>query len=538
MALPYSTLPGDIDHLIADDHAIVERQFQHLEAGRGNRGVLVDQIGFELALHAFAEETVLYPLWLELGMEAENEDARQEHQKLKELLVTPDKNEPGEPEFEQALTELIAQTRHHVQDEEQDELPQFREKVGAERMAELGKEFLAAKRKAPTAAHPHAPDGGGKEKLLGALTKPLDQLKAKSSGKKDELATDGSGILDPQAQAIVDAFSSFGPQPLEILTPELARKQPGPDDAVKKVMADLGLKGPEAVGSTEDVTIPDAAGGEMNVRIYKPLDASPGPLPVLLWIHGGGWVLYTIDTYDASCRGLTNKTDCIVVSPEYRRAPEHVFPASHDDVLATYRWIAVNAASFGGDPSRIAIGGESVGGNMAPATTLQLMEAGEQLPVAQVLVYPVTTGEQFGESMEDAADGRPLNRALLSWMAMHAFEGQPDAGKDPRIDLLGLSADSLAGMPPSMVITDERDVLRSQGQEFARHLEAAGVPTTALYYDGVMHEFFGASAVLDKAEDAQLQAAALLRQAFGTASGDPYPPTMAATATDTVPSMS
>jgi acetyl esterase/lipase len=538
MALDYPTLPGDIDHLIADDHAIVERQFQHLEAGRGNRGILVDQIGFELALHAFAEETVLYPLWLELGMEPENKDARQEHQRIKELLVTLDGGDPGEPDFEQAVTELIDLTRHHVQDEECEELPQFREKVGAERMGELGKEFLAAKRKAPTRAHPKAPDAGLAEKVAGALAAPLDKLRDKSSGKKEGLATDASGLLDPQAQAIVDAHSSLGPMPFEILEPATARKQPGPDDAVKQVMADLGLEGPEPVGSVEDVTIPDAAGGEMTVRIYKPLDASPGPLPVLLWIHGGGWVLFTIDTYDASCRGLANKTDCIVVSPEYRRAPESVFPASHDDVLATYRWISVNAASFGGDPSRIAVGGESVGGNMAPATSLALLQAGDELPVAQVMVYPVTTGEQFGESMEDAADGRPLNRALLSWMAMHAFEGQPDAGKDPRIDLLGLSAESLSGMPPSMIVTGERDVLRSQGQEFARHLEEAGVPTTALHYAGVMHEFFGASAVLDKAEDAQLQTAAFLRLAFGTASGlgDPYPSTLAAVATDTVPS--
>ncbi len=131
-----------------------------------------------------------------------------------------------------------------------------------------------------------------------------------------------------------------------------------------------------------------------------------------------------------------NKTGAIVVTPEYRRAPEAVFPASHDDVLAAYRWTVAHAAEFGGDPSRIAIGGESVGGNMSAATVLQLAEAGEQVPVAQVLVYPVTTGEQFGESMHDAADGRPLNRALLSWMAMHAFEGRPDAAKDPHIDLL------------------------------------------------------------------------------------------------------
>ena len=514
MPLSYQTMPGDIDHLIADDHAIVERQFQHLEAGRGDRRVLVDQIGFELALHAFAEETVMYPLWRELGMDDEDEDARDEHGDIKELLVTLDRSDPGEPEFEQALTQLIRVTRHHVDDEEQDELPAFRAKVGAERMTELGKEFLAAKRKAPTAPHPHAPDRGGVEKVIGALAKPVDQAKAAATGKKKRLATDGSGLLDPQAQAIVDAYSSFGPLPFEILEPDQARKQPGPDDAVKKVMADRGLEGPEPVGSVEDVKIPDAAGGEQTLRIYTPAGGGGAPRPVIMWIHGGGWVLFDIDTYDASCRGLTNKTGAIVVSPDYRRAPEAVFPASHDDVLAAYRWTVTNAASFGGDPTRIGIGGESVGGNMAPATCLQLSQAGEQLPLAQVCVYPLTTGEQFGESMADAADGRPLNRALLSWMAMHAFEGKPDAATDPRIDLLGWSTEQLAAMPPTLVITDERDVLRSQGEEFARNLDAAGVPTVASRYEGVMHEFFGASAVLDKAERAQRQAADHFTAAF------------------------
>lgn len=529
MPLDYPTLPGDIDHLIADDHAIVERQFQHLEAGRGDRRVLVDQIAFELALHAVAEENVLYPLWLELGMEDENKDAREEHQEMKDLLVVLAKTEPGEPEFEEALTKLIAGTRHHVKDEEQDELPQFREKVGPQRMAELGKEFLAAKRAAPTNAHPHAPDGGGMEKVVGALTKPLDAIRDKASGKKLTLATDASGLLDPQAQAIVDALSSLGPQPFEILTPELARKQPGPDDAVKKLLKDLGQPtDPEPVGSVEDLQIPDAAGGTQTLRVYKP-EGVVEAAPIIMWIHGGGWVLFDIDTYDASCRGLANKTGCIIVSPDYRRAPEAVFPASHDDVLAAYRWTLQNAASLGGDPTRIGIGGESVGGNMAPATILQLLEAGDTLPLAQVCVYPLTTGEQFGESMVDAADGRPLNRALLSWMAMYAFEGRPDAGTDPRIALLDMPAATMAKMPPTLVITDERDVLRSQGEEFAKRLEAAGVQVTATRYEGVMHEFFGASAVLDKAEAAQREAADHFLKAFGGA--DPYPQTEAGSST-------
>ena len=133
---------------------------------------------------------------------------------------------------------------------------------------------------------------------------------------------------------------------------------------------------------------------------------------------------------------------------DYRRAPEAPFPASHDDVLAAYRWAVSNADQYGGDPNRIGIGGESVGGNMAPATIMQLVEAGENIPAAQVCVYPLTTGEQFGDSMADAADCRPLNRALLSWMAMHAFEGQPNAAKDPRIDLLGWTEHQLAACHP------------------------------------------------------------------------------------------
>jgi len=133
-----------------------------------------------------------------------------------------------------------------------------------------------------------------------------------------------------------------------------------------------------------------------------------------------------------------------------------------------------------------------------------------------VCVYPLTTPEQLGESMDDAADGRPLNRALLSWMAMHAFEGRPDAAEDRRVDLLSWTDEQAATMPPTMVVTDQRDVLRSQGELFARKLEAAGVPLTHRHYDGVMHEFFGAAAVLDQAAEAQREAARHFQEAFTT----------------------
>ena len=526
MSLPYATLPGDLDHMIENDFAIVEAQFAHLEAGRGNRRVLVDQIGFELALHAFAVEQVLYPVFEETGQTRDLEQARERNNTAKQLLVALDSTEPGEPEFEQALTELIAGVRAQHEGSDRESLPALREKVGAERLAALGKDFLAAKRQAPTAPHPAAPDSGLAEKIAGVLTRPLDQARAAASGRKKELATDASGLLHPQAQAIVDAHSSLGPLPFEILEPEQARRQPGPKEAVQELLRQRGEEAqPEPVGSVQDLDIPDGAGGTQRLRVYTPENAATSA-PVVFWVHGGGWVLFTIDDhYDDSCRGLCNKTGAIVVTPDYRRAPEAVFPASHDDVLTAYRWVQQNAASFGGDASRIVIGGESVGGNMAPATVLQLARAGEQLPVAQVLVYPVTTLEQVGESMTDAADGRPLNRALLSWMAMHAFEGQPDAASDPRIALLDWTDEQLALMPPTLVITDERDVLRSQGQQFARNLEAAGVETSESYYPGAFHEFFGASAVFELAEQAQQDAARHIRAAVGGAAtgADPYP---------------
>lgn len=507
MPLPYPTLPGDVDHLIANDHAVVNRQFEHLEAGRGDRQVLADQVCFEINLHADAEERAFYP---ELKAQGRDDDAAKllsEHGEVKKLVKTVEHSKAGEEEFENALTQIIAAIREHAHEEETIFLPQLREVVGATRMAELGAEFIAAKRTAPTRSHPAAPSSGLGHKLADAGAAMIDKLRDHGSVKAKGLATDPSGFLDPQAQALSDAYGSLEPLPVEILQPAAARQQPGPDAGVRELLTQQGkATDPEPVGNVEDITIA-GPGGDLTLRVYTPAGSDGAPLPVLVWIHGGGWVLYSVDTYDASCRGMCNKTGAIVVSPEYRLAPEDVFPASHDDVLAAYRWVAANAAQLGGDPAQIAIGGESVGGNMAAATCMQLKDAGEALPIAQVLVYPVTTAEQFGDSMADCADARPLNRALLSWMAMHAFHGVPDAAKDPRIDLLGLTAAQLAGLPPALVITDERDVLRSQGQEFARNLSAAGVPTTSSCYDGVTHEFFGASAVLDKAEQAQQEAA-------------------------------
>ncbi|WP_328321436.1 alpha/beta hydrolase fold domain-containing protein [Kribbella sp. NBC_00382] len=517
MALPYPTQPGDVDHMITNDHAAVNRLFEHIEAGRGDRQVLADQICFQVALHADAEERTFYPELQRLGRNDDAEELIAEHAEVKDLVKTVERTEPGEPEFERALAAIIKDIREHANEEETIFLPEMRYGAGAERMAELGEEFLAAKRTAPTYSHPAGPSSGLGHKLADAGAAVIDKLRDKASGRIHVLGTDASGLLDPQAQRLIDTFAGLDPKPLEILKPEQARRQPTLVDAVHKILeADGKSTDPEPVGSVEDINLLGTAGGELPVRIYQPEGAGSAPLPVILWIHGGGFVLYDVDTYDASCRGLVNKTGAIVVSPEYRRAPENVFPAAHDDVLATYRWLQTNASQLGGDPARIAIGGESVGGTLAAATSLQLQEAGEPLPVAQVLVYPLTTAEQWGDSFADAADARPLNRPLLSWMAMHAFHGVPEAATDPRIALLDLSKEELAGLPATLVITDERDVLRSQGEQFATNLETAGVAVTSSRYDGMMHEFFGAAAVLDKAQQAQQEAADHFTTAFRT----------------------
>ena len=445
MTLSYATLPGDLDHMIENDFAIVEAQFTHLEAGRANRRVLVDQISFELALHAFAVEQVLYPVFEETGQTRDLEQARERNNAAKELLVTLDRTEPGDPDFEQALTELMAGVRAQHAGSDAESLPALREKVGAERLAALGKEYLAAKRAAPTAPHPHAPDKGVAEKIAGALSKPLDQAKAAMSGKKKELATDASGLMHPQAQAIVDAHSALGPLPFEILEPEQARRQPGPKEAVLEVMKARGIEGPEPVGSVEDLQVPDGAGGTQRLRVYTPEGVAPDA-PVVFWIHGGGWVLFTIDDhYDDSCRGLCNKTGAIVgdaglPARARGRLPRLARRRPRGVPLGAGRTPPPSAATR---PASRSAASRSAGTWRRPPCCSSRRPA-SSCRVAQVLVYPVATAEQFGESMVDAADGRPLNRALLSWMAMHAFEGQPDAAKDPRIDLLGWSDEQLA----------------------------------------------------------------------------------------------
>jgi acetyl esterase len=190
---------------------------------------------------------------------------------------------------------------------------------------------------------------------------------------------------DPQMQAVLDAHASLNPQPIETLSPEEARKQPSIDQGVAKIMKDQGKK-PEEVGDIDNREV-KLESGDVKVRIYTP--KGDGPFPVVFFIHGGGWVIADLNTYDASGRAICNAANAIVVSTHYRLAPENKFPAAHEDVFGVYQWVVANAGKFKGDAAKVAVAGESAGGNMAAAICMMAKEKGMPLPVHQVLIYSV-----------------------------------------------------------------------------------------------------------------------------------------------------
>jgi acetyl esterase len=322
----------------------------------------------------------------------------------------------------------------------------------------------------------------------------------------------GTGRPDPQMQAVLDMLASIGAKPVETLEPKEARKGPTPADAVKKLAKERRLSGkPEEVGKVEDREIPGPA-GDIEIRIYTPASARvAGSLPIVVYFHGGGWVIADLDVYDASPRALCNAAHCIVVSSHYRQAPEHTYPAAHDDTFAAYRWTLENARELGGDPARVAVVGESAGGNMAAAVCIQARKEGVQPPVHQVLIYPVADHLPDTPSYRQNQDAKPLSSKGMKWFFEHYLGTPADAGSRR----LAILRTDLAGLPPATIISAEIDPLRSEGELLAERFRRAGVPVEQRTWDGVTHEFFGMAPLLDKARDAQRFAGARLRAAFG-----------------------
>jgi acetyl esterase/lipase len=218
-----------------------------------------------------------------------------------------------------------------------------------------------------------------------------------------------------------------------------------------------------------------------------------------VYYHGGGWVIGTIDTYDASARALTKAASAIVVAVEYRKAPEHKFPAAHEDAYAAYQWVLRNAETFEGDPSMVAVAGESAGGNLAAAVCLMARARGEVLPVHQALIYPVAGYDFNTPSYRENAQAKPLDKPMMVWF-FGKYLKDPADGKNSLIDLV--NAPNLSGMPSATIITAGIDPLRSEGKRYAERLLDAGVPVMYQNFERVTHEFFGMGAVVDDAKQA------------------------------------
>ncbi|MFG3119617.1 alpha/beta hydrolase [Streptomyces sp. NPDC048197] len=314
-------------------------------------------------------------------------------------------------------------------------------------------------------------------------------------------------VLEPEARELADASAT--PPFLYELGPEGARKvlddiQAAPIDKVE-------------VGEDRWITVP-AQVGDVRVRLVKPVGTS-GPLPVILYIHGGGWILGNAGTHDRLIRELADGARAAVAFVEYDRSPEAPYPVAIEQAYATAQWITKNATSEGLDARRMAVAGDSVGGNMSAAVTLMAKQRGDVHFVHQSLYYPVTDAGQDTDSYREFADGPFLTARSMAWF-WDAYIPPTSPAKRAEITASPLRAtlEDLAGLPPAFVIVDENDVLRDEGEAYAAKLTQAGVPTTSVRYNGILHDFMMLNPVRStKASTAAIeQAIHVLRKALGT----------------------
>jgi acetyl esterase len=307
--------------------------------------------------------------------------------------------------------------------------------------------------------------------------------------------------LDPQAKQVMEQIAALGLPPNHLVTPAQARIN---------MKSRPRAAGP-AVAKVEDRRIP-GPGPDIPVRLYWPSGA--GPFPILVWFHGGGWVVGDLDTADPTARHLAVGAGCLVVSVDYRLAPENKFPAAADDCYAATAWAAQHAAEIDGDADRLAVGGDSAGGNLAAAVCLMARDRGEPTLAFQLLVYPVMARDFTRESYRRNAEGYMLTLDSMRWYWEQYLPSRAEAWHPYAAPLL---APRLEGLPPALVITAEYDPLCDEGEAYVQRLQAAGVPAKCSRYDGMIHGFFGMPAALDKGKQAIAEACAALRQAFAAA---------------------
>lgn len=303
--------------------------------------------------------------------------------------------------------------------------------------------------------------------------------------------------LDPQVKALLDGMAEVEAPPIWEQSAEDAR-------LAGAVLGQLSI--PEEVDSVEDLVI-DGPAGELAVRTYRADPPGGAPQPVMVWFHGGGFVIGSIDTADGMCRALCRRSGVAIVSVGYRLAPEDPFPAGRDDCIAAFDWVRQHAGELGFDVDRIAVGGDSAGGNLAAVTGL----ARRGKVAFQLLVYPVTDLTMTSESYQQNAAGYLLTADAMRWFADH-YTTDAEQRHDPQLS--PLFADDLTGSPPSFIMTAEFDPLRDEGEAYGKRLVDAGVPVQVKRYDGMVHAFLQMSAVVDGAGPALDDAATALRDAL------------------------
>lgn len=322
--------------------------------------------------------------------------------------------------------------------------------------------------------------------------------------------------VESTLRTILEQYAAFKVPPIESLSPENARNAPTLKNAVEEMnaehvtnrMMNLAKPMPEPVGKVSHVLIPGQA-GDILARVYSP--EGDGPFPVLVYFHGGGWVIANLDVYEPSCRALCNAAECVVVSVAYRQAPEHKYPAAVEDAYAALQWVMANTAQLNGISGCVAVGGESAGGNLATVSSLISKEKGGPMPVFQLLIYPVINYAFDTPSYHENADSKPLNAAMMRWFFKHYLPNEA-AGQEPYVS--PIRANDVSGLPPALVITAELDVLRDEGEAYARKLQQNGVITKSVRYPGMVHEFFSLAGVVPTAKDALQEAADGLKAAF------------------------
>jgi len=317
-----------------------------------------------------------------------------------------------------------------------------------------------------------------------------------------------NGKLDREARALLDLMDNA----IEAGRPKLSSLDVTEGRPAVDMMSENSEADPPEIDATEDGTLPGPL-GPIKYRRYRPLGTDQSALATLIYYHGGGFVIGTIETHDSTSRRLANKSRCQVISIEYRLAPEHPFPAPIDDGLAAFRHIRDNAAGFGVDGARLAVGGDSAGGGMAAVICQTCKATGEKGPAFQMLIYPATDSSRHSASRLAFADGYFLTKELIDWF----WKAYVPAGNDPRdLRLSPLLAQDFTGLPPAFVLTAGFDPLRDEGRAYAERLIDAGVKTTYTNYPGTIHGFFSLTRFLRQGLKANDEAAAVMAAHFGT----------------------